>query len=83
MNKYAIEIFFSEEDEGFIAVVPELPGCSAFGTSEEEALREVKTAMDLWLETARREGRNIPVPNGKGLLKLIIEEKRTGSSARS
>jgi predicted RNase H-like HicB family nuclease len=83
MNKYAIEIFFSEEDEGFIAVVPELPGCSAFGTSEEEALREVKTAMDLWLETARREGRNMPVPHGKGLLKLIIEEKRTGSSARS
>ncbi len=83
MNKYAIEIFFSEEDEGFIAVVPELPGCSAFGTSEEEALREVKTAMDLWLEVARSEGRTIPTPGGKGLLKLMIEEKRTGSSAFS
>jgi predicted RNase H-like HicB family nuclease len=55
MNKYAIEIFFSEEDEGFIAVVPELPGCSAFGETEEEALKEIKIAMELWLETARKE----------------------------
>ena len=42
MYKYAIKIFYSEEDEGYIAVVPELPGCSAFGGTEEAALKEVK-----------------------------------------
>jgi predicted RNase H-like HicB family nuclease len=52
-NKYAVEIFYSEEDEGYIAVAPELPGCSAFGETEEEALREIKVAIDLWLETAK------------------------------
>ena len=69
MNKYAIEIFFSEEDEGFIAVVPELPGCSAFGKSEEVALKEIKIAMELWLEAARKEGKESPQPKGEGLLK--------------
>jgi len=48
-----IEIFYSEEDEGYIAIVPELPECSAFGETEEEALKEIKDAIDLWLETAK------------------------------
>jgi len=61
-HKYAIEIIYSDEDEGFIAVVPELPGCSAIGVTEEEALREVKVAVSLWLKTAREEGRAIPEP---------------------
>jgi predicted RNase H-like HicB family nuclease len=64
---YAIEIFYSEEDEGFIAVVPELPGCSAFGETEEQALKEVKIAMSLWLETAKEIGREIPVPQKRSL----------------
>ncbi len=64
---YAIEIFYSEEDEGFIAIVPELPGCSAFGETEEKALREVKIAMQLWLEAARDMGRAIPVPLKRSL----------------
>ena len=55
MYKYAIEIFYSEEDEGNIAVVPELSGCSAFGETEEEALDEVKVAMKFWMETAEKE----------------------------
>lgn len=59
---YAIEIFYSEEDEGFIAVVPELAGCSAFGYAEERALMEVKVDLRLWQETAREMGRAIPVP---------------------
>ena len=66
MYKYAIEIFYSEEDEGYIAVVPELPECSAFGETEEEALEEVKTAMNLWLETAKKERRKIPKPQREG-----------------
>lgn len=65
---YAIEIFYSEEDEGFIAVVPELPGCSAFGETEERALKEVKIAMQLWLETAKELGREIPVPQKRSLV---------------
>lgn len=69
MYKYAIEIFYSEEDAGYIAVVPELPGCSAFGKTEEKALEEIKVAMGLWLETAKKEGRAIPQPHGKELLK--------------
>ncbi len=64
---YAIEIFYSEEDEGYIAIVPELPGCSAFGETEEKALSEVKIAMRLWLTTAREIGRAIPVPLKRSL----------------
>jgi len=45
--KYAIEIFYSEEDDGYIAIVLELPGCSAFGETPEEALKEVKIAIEL------------------------------------
>ena len=71
MYKYAIEIFYSVEDRGYIAVVPELLGCSAFGATEEEALREIKIAMDLWLETARKDGRRIPEPHGKELLNVL------------
>ena len=74
-GKYAIEIFHSEEDEGYVATVPELPGCSAFGETEEEALKQVKIAMDLWLETAEKEGRQIPKPFEKELLKTFIESR--------
>jgi predicted RNase H-like HicB family nuclease len=75
MYKYAIEIFYSEEDDGYIALVPELPGCSAFGETEKEALKEVMDAMELWLETAKKEGRQIPKPVGKELLRAIVDEK--------
>ena len=61
-GKYAIEIFYSQEDKGYIATVPELSGCSVFGETEEEALKEVKIAIDLWLETTEKEGREIPKP---------------------
>ncbi len=74
MYRYAIEIFYSEEDEGYIAVVPELPGCSAFGDMEEDALKEIKIAIDLWLETAEKDGREIPEPAGKELLRTVMEE---------
>ena len=74
-GKYAIEIFYSQEDEGYIAMVPELPGCSAFGETEEEALKEVKVAIDLWLEIAEKEVREIPKPFGKELLKAFIESR--------
>ena len=69
---YSIWIVPSDEDGGFIAVVPELPGCSAFGETEEEALSEVKVAIGLWLDTARQEGREIPEPSGREHLREIL-----------
>ena len=76
MHKYALEIFYSDEDEGFIGLVPELPGCSAFGETEETALYELKIAIDLWLETAKKVGRAIPKPEGKELLQGIIKRSK-------
>ncbi len=72
--KYSIEIFYSEEDKGYMALAPELPGCSAFGETEEEALKQIKVAIDLWLETASNEGREIPHPVQKELLKAFIDK---------
>lgn len=83
MYKYAIEIFYSEEDEGYIAIVPELPECSAFGETDEEALKEIKVAIDLWLETAKKDGLEIPKPTGKELLRNVVEDFIGFRSARS
>jgi predicted RNase H-like HicB family nuclease len=60
--KYEIDIFWSEEDGGYIANVPELKYCSAWGETYEEALREVRVAMGLHLDTLREDGRRVPEP---------------------
>ena len=73
MHKYAIEIIYSEKAKGYMATVPELPGCSAFGETEEEALREVKAAIEVWICYAEVEGRKVPVPLGEKLLDAIFE----------
>src|SRR5260370_7240215 len=62
MKDYHINIFYSEEDEGYIADIPDLKFCSAFGETPEEALREVQIAKAAWLEAARAEGKPIPLP---------------------
>ena len=62
-NDYPIHIFYSAEDDGYIADVPDLSGCSAFGESYEEAAREVSIAMAGYLEVARRHGDDIPPPS--------------------
>ncbi|ATZ60677.1 MAG: type II toxin-antitoxin system HicB family antitoxin [Methanosarcinales archaeon Met12] len=77
-HKYTIEIFYSEEDGGHIAIAPELPGCSAFGETEEEALKEIRVAIDLWLETAKKENREIPKSMGKEFLKSIVDKVSQG-----
>ena len=59
--KYEIDIFWSEEDGAFIANAPELPYCSAWGETYEEALREILVAMELHLDVLRELGRPIPV----------------------
>lgn len=76
MYKYAIEIFYSEEDEGYISVVPELPGCSAFGKTEEEALEEIKMANGngVMAGNSKKEGRKIPQPHEKELLEILYKE---------
>ena len=66
-NKYEIIIFWSEEDEAFVADVPELSGCMAHGTSHSDALQNAEEAIALWLETARELGRAIPQPKGRRL----------------
>jgi len=65
MTDYAISIFYDEEDGDYIAVVPDLKGCSAFGDTPEDALREVLIAMKLWLETTRERGWKVPEPRWK------------------
>jgi predicted RNase H-like HicB family nuclease len=62
MADYHINIFYSEEDGGYIADIPDLEACSAFGETPEEALREVQAAKSLWLRAARAEGKPIPPP---------------------
>jgi predicted RNase H-like HicB family nuclease len=68
MEHYEIIIYWSEQDQAFIADVPELPGCMAHGTTHEEALSNAKQAMALWLEAARDEGQPAPHPRGHRLM---------------
>jgi antitoxin HicB len=60
---YPIKLFYSEEDRGYIAEAPDLPGCSAFGETEEKAIREVRIAQELWIKAAKAENRKIPKPS--------------------
>ncbi len=62
MKDYHINIFYSEEDEGYVADIPDLKYCSAIGDTPEEALREVLLAKTSWLEVAQLEGKSIPHP---------------------
>lgn len=62
MRDYHINIFYSKEDGGYIADIPDLEACSAFGDTPDEALRQVEMARDAWLEAARAEGKPIPEP---------------------
>ena len=66
-TRYEIIIFWSAEDDAFVADVPELPGCMAHGSSYETALQNAREAIELWLETARDLGRPIPQPKGRRL----------------
>ena len=68
MHKYEIIMYWSNEDDAFVAEVPELPGCAAHGDTQERALAEVTTAMDLWIDTAREFGDEIPEPKGERLM---------------
>jgi len=62
MTDYHINIFYSDEDGGYIADIPDLEHCSAFGETPEEALAEVARAKAAWLRTAQEAGRPVPAP---------------------
>ncbi len=62
MKDYHINLFYSEEDKGYIADIPDLHGCSAFGSTPEKALKEVQIAKKAWMKTARKIGKSIPTP---------------------
>jgi len=68
MSDYHINIFYSDEDGGYIADIPDLKACSAFGNTPAEALAEVERAKAAWLETAREEGKPIPKPRYKPVI---------------
>ncbi|WP_293146082.1 MULTISPECIES: type II toxin-antitoxin system HicB family antitoxin [unclassified Microcoleus] len=63
--KYEVIIYWSEEDQAFIAEVPELPGCTADGETYQEALQNVELIMQEWIETAQQLGRIVPQPKGR------------------
>lgn len=65
MYKYEIILYWSSEDNSYIAEVPELAGCAADGVTMQEALENAHTVIEEWIETAKLMGREIPVPKGK------------------
>ena len=65
MYKYEIIVYWSEEDEAYIAEIPELPGCMADGVTYEEALKNAQVAISEWIETAGALAREIPSPKGR------------------
>jgi predicted RNase H-like HicB family nuclease len=68
MKDYHINIFYSDKDGGYVADIPDLKACSAFGATPIEALREVELAKAAWLDAARAEGKPIPEPKYRPLI---------------
>ncbi|HBQ98575.1 MULTISPECIES: type II toxin-antitoxin system HicB family antitoxin [unclassified Roseofilum] len=75
MKDYHINIFYSEDDEGYIADIPDLQFCSAFGATATEALQELEIAKQAWLDTARSQGKPVPQPT----YRPIIYQLKTAS----
>ena len=73
MKDYHINVFWSDEDDSYVADVPDLETCSAFGDTPEEALGEVQVAKRLWLEVAREHGKPIPEPRYRPLLYELLQ----------
>jgi predicted RNase H-like HicB family nuclease len=72
MTDYHINIFYSEEDGGYIADIPDLEMCSAFGETPEEALAQALVAKRAWLEAARAEGKPIPAPRYRPVIYQLV-----------
>jgi predicted RNase H-like HicB family nuclease len=65
MVRYELIIYWSDEDQAFIAEVPELPGCAADGATYQEAVANAELIINEWIETANELGRQIPEPKGR------------------
>ena len=68
MYRYEILIYWDGEDNIFVAEVPELPGCMAHGDTQEDALKNAKEAIKLWIDTANEFGDPVPEPKGRRLM---------------
>ncbi len=73
MTDYHINIFFSDEDGGYIADIPDLQACSAFGDTPEQALSEVERAKAAWLAAAKDAGKPIPPPRYRPVIYQVSE----------
>jgi predicted RNase H-like HicB family nuclease len=73
VKDYHINIFYSEEDDGYIADVPDLKHCSAFGTTPEEALQEVMKAKEAWLKAAKKSRKPIPTPHYRPVIYQVAQ----------
>lgn len=71
MKDYHMNVFWSDDDGGYIADIPDLVSCSAFGETPEEAVREVTIAREAWLEVAREQGKPIPPPRYRPVIYQI------------
>jgi predicted RNase H-like HicB family nuclease len=63
--RYEIILYWSDEDQAYIAEVPELAGCAADGATYKEAVDNVEVVIDEWIETAHELGRSVPQPKGR------------------
>jgi predicted RNase H-like HicB family nuclease len=68
MKDYHMNVFYSEEDECYVADIPDLQYCSAVGDTPEEALAEVRKAMAAWIDAAKEEGKPVPPPRYRPLI---------------
>ncbi len=68
MSDYHINIFYRDEDGGYIADIPDLDSCSAYGETPEKALAEVEQAKQAWLEAARQAGKAVPLPRYRPII---------------
>jgi len=76
MKDFHINIFYSDEDKCYVADIPDLRYCSAFGSTPEEALKEVKLAKRAWLEAAKKIGKPIPTPKYRSVKRNQIPRSR-------
>ena len=68
MKEYHINVFYSEEDQGYISDIPDLKACPAFGETPAQALGEVLAAKEFWLESAKSNGKPVPTPEYKPVI---------------
>ncbi len=73
MSDYHINIFYSDEDGGYIADIPDLGSCSAFGDTPEQALAEVERAKEAWLAAAREAGKPVPPPRYRPMIYQVAQ----------